>query len=229
VRFSAWRSAMLLGDASALAHLDRFVESEGTRDRAIDLALRRLTLPDANGWLMGLARDANLLPAAIRGFGVLGDPSAVPFLLEAIRSPVTAGSAGEAFSSMTGLAATEGEGCFTRDRGDRGNAGDPVGRERSSGEDTEDEEESRDPGDGLWPVPERIALWWKENGSRFRAGVRHLRGKEMNPGNLQDILRFGNQEARAVAAVELFMMGNSRALFDVRAHGGNQQRLLGIR
>lgn len=210
IPFAAWRSAILLGDVSALSQRDRFIESDMHRQHAIDLAIRRLPLPDATGWLKKLSGGEDLLPAAIRGFGVLGDPSAVPFLLEAMRSPMTAIAAGEAFSLMTGLGEEAGDGYFTRDR-------------------HESEEEAGDFEEALRPVPERIALWWEDNRKRFPGGVRHLLGKPITPGNLQDILRKGSQVVRAGAAIELATMDPGKPLFDVRAHGDRQLRLLGIR
>ncbi|GAB4229336.1 MAG: TIGR02270 family protein [Deltaproteobacteria bacterium] len=232
VRFSAWRSSMLLGDGSALSLLDGFVESDEYRDRAIGLAVRRMAISDAHEWLAELARNENHLPAAIRGFGVLGDPSAVPFLLNAMRFPGTAKAAGEAFSMMTGLDEGTGEGYFRRDRPDGEDAAVTAGRERSAGDgagETGDEGVDEDSDGSMWPEPDRIALWWEENKIRFRAGVRHLLGEPISQESLQYVLRKGNQVMRAAAAIEIVMTGSGRALFDVRAHGGRQQRLLGIR
>ena len=72
-------------------------------DRALDLLLRRLDLPQANAWLREFAKLPDRQRNLIRGTGVIGDPLYIPWLIEHMAEPATARLAGEAFSMITGV------------------------------------------------------------------------------------------------------------------------------
>jgi hypothetical protein len=77
-----------------------------------------------------------------------------------------------------------------------------------------------------WPVPARVADWWKKNGTRFVFGKRYLLGKEIGDASLRDALLKGYQPQRAAAVLELGLRQPSQPLFEVRARGALQQKLL---
>jgi uncharacterized protein (TIGR02270 family) len=96
-------------------------------------------------------------------------------------------------------------------------------------EEPEDEDVAMDPDEDLpWPDPDLVARWWSRNGGRFTAGVRHLLGSPMTPESLVHALRTGRQRQRAAAAIEIAFRRPGRPLFEVRARGDQQRKMLGI-
>jgi len=86
-----------------------------------------------------------------------------------------------------------------------------------------------DPDEDLpWPEPDLIAEWWNKNKGSFQNGTRYLLGKPISEGQCQHVLRQGYQRQRAAAAIEMAMMHPGQPLFEVRAPGFCQQRLLGL-
>ena len=60
-------------------------------------------------------------------------------------------------------------------------------------------------------------------------GTRYLCGKPTSEGQCQHVLRSGYQRQRAAAAIEFAMMKPGQPLFEVRAPGFRQQKLLGLK
>jgi uncharacterized protein (TIGR02270 family) len=133
--------------------------------------------------------------------------------------PVLARTAGEAFSMITGIdlayADLEGE-C-------------PEGFDAGPTENPEDEDVAMDPDEDLpWPAAQLVADWWSKNQARFRNGTRYLAGKPIATDNLRQVLRTGFQRQRAAAAIELTLLHPGQPLFEVRAPGYWQQKLLAL-
>ena len=59
-------------------------------DRALDLLLRRLDVPQANAWLREFAKLPGRQRSLIRATGVIGDPLYIPWLIERMAEPATA-------------------------------------------------------------------------------------------------------------------------------------------
>lgn len=215
--YAAW-SATLLGDPSALPTLKTFAaESGGYAQRACDLVVRKSTPADAMQWLAQLARQSALLRTAIWGYGALGDPAAVPRLLEMMQVPEMARPAGGAFSMITGANLDHGDLISEQ----------PAGFEAGPTEDPEDENVDPDPDEDLpWPDPELIKKWWARNERNYQKGMRYLCGQPISQGHGRQILVNGYQSQRASAALELALMKPGGPLFEVRAPGFVQQRLL---
>jgi uncharacterized protein (TIGR02270 family) len=220
VRFHASWSAALLGSQSALPHLqniavakDRYMES------ACAMAARRMALPEAQDWLRELISREETRHLAAVGMGAAGDPAAIPWLISIMEIPVLARTAGEAFSMITGIdlayADLEGE-C-------------PEGFDAGPTENPEDEDVAMDPDEDLpWPAAQLVADWWSKNQARFRNGTRYLAGKPIATDNLRQVLRTGFQRQRAAAAIELTLLHPGQPLFEVRAPGYWQQKLLAL-
>ena len=218
VRFwSAW-SAVLLGEPSGVGALREIAESGGPlAERAADLAARRMAPPEALAWQKNLAEREERLRIAIRVAGAIGDPVLVPWLLERMANPDLARLAGEALSSITGveLAYEDLEGEW------------PEGFEAGPTEEPEDENVEMDPDEDLpWPAPELIEKWWSQNQGQFPTGQRTLLGKPIAAETLQEVLRTGRQRQRAAAALELTLQQPGKPLFETRARGDWQKRLL---
>ncbi|MFZ1987194.1 MAG: TIGR02270 family protein [Desulfatitalea sp.] len=218
-RFHAARAAILLGDASAVGILTAWVDTPNAlAQRACDLAIRKMAPSEAMQWLRKLSQHKESTGTAVGGFGALGDPAAVPLLLEMMQDPDLARAAGESFSMITGVDIAyedlEGE--------------PPEGFESGPTETPEDEDVALDPDEDLpWPEPDLIKAWWVKNGKDFKQGTRCLCGKPISPDHCQQILTSGYQRQRIAAALELVLLRTGLPLFAVRAPGWRQQRLLG--
>jgi uncharacterized protein (TIGR02270 family) len=218
-RFFAACSTALLGDRAAAAPvLCALSETGGFRaSEACALAVRCLPVAAAQKWLETLVRRPENLRLAVVGAGALGEPSVAPWLIDRMATPELARVAGEAFSGITGIDIT-----YQGLEGER-----PEGFESGPTEAPEDESVAMDQDEDLpWPNPEPIARWWKENYSRFQGGTRYLLGEPVSPERAMEVLGTGWQRQRIAAAIELAMTKPGQILFEVRAPGIVQQRLL---
>jgi uncharacterized protein (TIGR02270 family) len=216
-RFSAaWSATLLADDAKSLATLRAIAESNlPDRERALQLAVRRMEAPAAIAW-----RDKLAPRLAIVAAGAFGDPESIPWLLDQMKVPELARVAGEAFSMITGV-----DIAFDDLDGDQ-----PKGFEAGPTENPEDEDVAMDPDEHLpWPDPTLIAKCWSRRRSEFQGGERHLLGKPITVESCQEILRTGRQRQRAAAALELAIRQPGQPLFHVAAPGFRQQQLLGLR
>ena len=220
-RFSSAWAATLLGDASIVPVLRSMAESEEPHaEKACCMALRLMHLSDAHVWLQQLFKPSNLQRLAVTGYGVIGDPMAVPWLIQMMEVEELARVAGESFTMITGLdlAYEDLEGEW------------PEGFEAGPTESPEDEDVELDPDEDLpWPEPKLIREWWDSNKNAFRNGTRYLCGKPITEEQCQHVLRHGYQRQRAAAAIELVMMNPGQPLFEVRAPGLRQQKILGLK
>jgi uncharacterized protein (TIGR02270 family) len=222
-RFWASWSAVLLGDKSALGPLKTFANLSGARgfvQRALELALRAMPLPDAHNWLKGLAQDQAHLRDVLIGCGVTGDPLYIPWLIKQMETPEYARVAGESFSMITGVDLAY----------DDLDTDWPEGFEAGPTEDPADENVEMDQDEDLpWPDPEKLGDWWAKHKSQYQTGVRYLCGKPISIEQCQHVLRYGFQRQRIAAALELALLQPDEPLFETRAPGFRQQELLGLK
>lgn len=219
-RFWAGWSGVLLGDRDLSARTAGAFAVEGNAHarRAADLVARTLPLPQALGWCRYLgAQGAHRM--AIVAAGAAGDPSLVPWLIECMAIEKLARAAGEAFSDITGA-----------DLVDQDLEGEPPeGAPDGPTDDPDDEDVAMDPDEDLpWPHRERSAAWWARDQGRFAPGTRHLLGEPMTNPSLLSALKVGGQRQRAAAALEIALRYPGSPLFEVRAPGKRQQRVLGV-
>ncbi|HWA97947.1 MAG TPA: TIGR02270 family protein [Pirellulales bacterium] len=183
------------------------------RDDALQVLMRRVDVAGGGKWLAACFEKPELQRLAIIGFGYLGDPAAVPRLIEVMKQPALARVAGEAFCAITGLHLQY----------DRLEAAKPAGFEAGPTESPADDAVEPDPDESLpWPDQAKVARWWSEHSSRFAPGVRHLLGKPISVEGLAHALAVGRQRQRAAAAVELAIRRPGTPLFEVRAPGFRQ-------
>lgn len=217
--WAAWSAALLLGDKDGLAILRSTAEGESPfADRALQVALRRMDGTLASAWHKKLAGDKKLARRAVVGAGVIGDPVRIRWLIEQMKVDELARVAGEAFSMITGVHISY----------DKLEADKPEGFESGPTENPEDENVAMDPDENLyWPDAELVGKWWDQHKGDFTAGTRYLVGKPINVDSLQQVLREGYQRQRIAAALELAIRQPGQPLFEVRAPGHRQQKLLG--
>lgn len=216
--YAAW-SSVLLGDKFGVDVLRTIAEADNAyAARACTTVMRKMVLVDAGYWLDNLHRQAGNARLVSGGWGALGDPVAIPFLLGRMRIPELARPAGEAFSMITGvdIAYEDLDGEW------------PEGFEAGPTENPEDENVEMDPDEDLpWPDAALIEAWWDQNRQNFTPGTRYLLGKPIGPDTLTQALKGGYQRQRIAAALELTLSNPGTTLFECRAPGFRQQKMLG--
>ncbi len=220
--YAAWSAARLGQRNDAVRQvLIELAQQPGPRQiSALAMALRILDVPAAKAWLHRMAQDPKRLRAATIGIGFLGDPKLVGVLIELMQSAELARVAGDSFSMITGIDLTY----------DNMEQDAPEGFESGPTEEAEDENVALDEDENLpWPNPGLIAQWWTTNTSRFSSGRRYLCGREITTESTYQTLLDGKQRQRAAAAIEFALLRPENPLFEVRANGSQQQRLLGHR
>lgn len=216
--WAAWTLALVSSDKDAVAQLQVVAESDSPfREKAMQIAMRRLESSAAKVWQKKLAQNPKQLRLAVLSAGILGDPEAVPSLIERIKNPPLARVAGEAFTMITGADIAY------QDL----DANKPEGFEAGPTEKPEDANVAMDPDENLpWPKSEAIQKWWEGHQGEFSKGTRYLIGKPITIEWLYQILREGRQRQRAAAALELALRQRGSKLFEVRAPGFRQQKVL---
>ena len=215
--YAAW-SMLLLGSTESVTTLQGIAVKGGLyAEKACAAALRRMPLDTAHAWLRVLSEKEQGTRLSVQGAGVLGDPIAVPWLIEMMNAPELARVAGEAFSMITGLdlAYEDLEGEW------------PEGFAAGPTEDPEDEDVDLDSDEDLpWPEPALITQWWAANKGKFTTGTRYLAGQPIAPVHLSQVLVSGFQRHRIAAAMELALLKPEQPLFEVRAPGFQQAHQL---
>src|SRR5205085_377417 len=102
--WAAWSLALASSDKDAVSQLQAVAESDSPyRERAVQMATRRLEPGAAKTWQRKLSQNHKQVRLAIISAGVLGDPEAIPSLIEGMKNPPLARVAGEAFTMITGV------------------------------------------------------------------------------------------------------------------------------
>ena len=211
---SAW-SATLLGLDGGAEALQAFI-TPGSADLepALQLLLRTLDPKQAQALLNRIAQEPALARAAVQGVGIIGDPVAVPWLIETMHQPTLARLAGEAFTLICGADLAE-----LDLEGER-----PSGFESGPSENPQDEDVALDADEDLpWPDPDKVAHWWQYNQQHFNPGQRYLLGQPISVAHCYEILRTGCQRQREAAALELALLHPDQPLLAIRAPGRRQR------
>ena len=226
LRFWAAWSAARFGDRRSIPVLGRFVTAPGPFARgARDIALRVL---DSNEALRAHSRLAagGSRKLAVAAAGTIGDPRLATWLLDAMESPDLARRAGAAFSLMTGCDPRRSDldtgrpAAITTGTSDDDAAGDPPVSVATNAPDViADEAED----DLVWPDVARIRRWWEVSHRAFAPAVRHVAGVPVRATEMAQVLRSGNQQQRAAAAMELALLDRGAVLLDVTGPAHRQR------
>jgi uncharacterized protein (TIGR02270 family) len=191
VRFWAIWSSLLLG-LDRTADLKPYVLTANPWQRhAVQLAFRVLAPETAKEWIDELAQNATHVRHVLKAIMTLGDPDAMPWLIEAMQKPLLARLAGEAFSTLTGCDLTL--------------EGLAVARPPASIDPLDDQdpdvilEDDKLP----WPDPDVVADTWKRAASHYRPGERYFLGQPIAHEHLHRVLKGGYQRQRHAAALEM--------------------------
>jgi len=210
-RFQAVRSAVLLGDLSALEVLLLFAGTENPYQRkAIEVALRAMEPTAAREWIRKLVTDKTQLRNALIACGAQGDPAYLPALMRQFENEELARVAGEAFEMITGL------NIFRESLEIIPEA--PVVQDT---DDDDDEELGEDEGLVI-PDPDKMSHWFEANKGQFQKGQRYLCGQPVSPEHCSRVLLTGQQRQRRAAAIELVLAQPGTTLFETRARGSLQ-------
>jgi uncharacterized protein (TIGR02270 family) len=218
-RFWAAWSLTLHREPAGLPSLVRYTDRDDiTGQRALQVALRAMSLDEGRQRISSLAQESRSIQAAVMGAGILGDPASVPWLIRKAESPELARIAGEAFTMITGV-----------DLSYHDLDQDPPAAVDQDEDVSIEEVLDLDYQSNLpWPSVNELTRWWSENHQAFSPGIRYLAGEPITPQSLLKILSTGKQRQRMAAAIELALLEENRMVFEVRAPGGRQQEQLGI-
>jgi uncharacterized protein (TIGR02270 family) len=213
--WAAWSGTLVYNDPAALSTLQSIAETGGPyAEAAANLAVRRLDNALANRWRIKLGNSR----AAIVAAGALGDPDALPWLIDQMQAPPRARLAGEAFANITGVHLSN----------DKLDGPKPEDFEPVPNDNPADENVAMDVDDNLsWPGVEKVRLWHQRRQKDFTRGVRHFLGKPLSSDVFQPALREGRQRQRAAAALELSLKKKGTPLWEVRAPAFRQVEWLG--
>jgi uncharacterized protein (TIGR02270 family) len=213
--WACWSAALVSPDPNAVVRLKELAAKPGPRRAAAaDLAVRRMAPAEASAWREKLTADPKTLRLAATLAGAIGDPAAVPWLVELMKQPPLARGAGEAFSFITGIDLED----------EKLHAKKPEGFESGPTDNPEDADVAMDPDDDLpWPDPVKAAGRWNAIKGSLAAGKRHLLGREITVERAREVLRTGKQRQRAAAALELALRSPGQPLFNVASPGFRQR------
>jgi uncharacterized protein (TIGR02270 family) len=217
-RFWAAWSAALLGEPTANDVLWRFAFAGGNfAERACSMVIRQVPPAVACAKVLELAGTAGKLRISLVGAAALGDPVLVPWVIDCMATFEQARFAGWTFAMITG-------GDVSMQKLDREP---PEGFQRGPSDNPHDTNVALDPDERLpWPNIDAVHAWWERRKVRFMTGRRLLLGNPIEPEWLRQVLRAGSQPARATAAIEIGSLRRGRPLFEVRAPGLRQGKIL---
>ncbi len=218
IRFWAAWSCVLIGVRSAVSVLTDFAKRDTPfRERAMQIALRVMDNQSVQAFLKGIAGNSALHRYVLMGAGIAGDPFYVPSLIKKMGVPELARTAGEAFSTITGL-----DLAYDDLEGER-----PEGFAAGPSENPEDEEVAMDADEDLpWPDQKLVQVWWEKNKDRFKPGARYLCGYPISIEQCRHVLKTGYQRQRLAAALELTVRQPEQPLYNTSAPGFRQQKNL---
>lgn len=219
IRFWAAWAAVLLGNHGAArdALQAMVLQDAGHAEKALQVVLRVLKPDAANELLKQLALQAESGRLVVSGAGISCNPYYIPWLIEQMENPELARLSGEAFSLITGADIAYED--LETDLPEDFQAG-PT-------ENPEDENVDLDPDEDL-PCPDPVLTeqWRLQRKQRYIAGKRYLLGKPVSEIHCRAVLKTGTQRQRYAAALELALMRPEAVLFETRAVGKKQLRML---
>ena len=212
VKFWVNWSTLMLGDKTAAPQLQPYLKGDGKlQNIAMNTAFRALPIEQGRAWISQLASEQDFQRLVISATGVLGDPHAIPWLIEKMRRVETAKLAAESFTMITGIDLEKYNLSI--------DAPDDISVLPNN--DPNDSDVSMDADENLpFPDVDKVALTWQKHGSKYQAGKRYFMGKEICEATLQEKLQDGLQRQKISAAYELALVNPQLALVNVKARIG---------
>lgn len=198
VKLSAAWSCALLGEKSAapILHQALLADNEWQKEALASL-LSLLDVTSARVLVDELALNEATRKQAIEGCALLGDVSALPWLLQVARTPEFNQAATQAVVTITGIA---------------------LESEWLSHSNTlmdDDSEWPMDTDENFLPVdPDKLTSAWHQNRNHWEPGQRYFLGQSLQAKNLLNLYKSVNQRHRQTAAWHLAALLPDRPLLD---------------
>ncbi|WP_444993937.1 TIGR02270 family protein [Aliikangiella sp. IMCC44359] len=197
VKFWVNWSTILLGDFSAANQLNSYVITPGPmQEIAVQTAFRVLPVEIARTWISQLASLPEQTRMIIKAVGALGDPHAIPWLIERMRKVDTARLAAESFSLITGIDLERYD--LTIATPDEITA---IPNDNTPENTMIDEDENLP-----FPDVDKVAYTWKKHGNKYQVGQRYFMGATISQEKLQEKLSTASPRIRYAAALELALL-----------------------
>lgn len=196
-----WALVMLGEHRRVLTLLDFIKEDSPWENLALQTVFKILPIDKSRKWISESAQKPELIRTVIKATGILGDPHAVPWLIDKMNNFDTAKIAGEAFSLITGI---------------------DLERYELSVEPpqditvvpSDDEDVSLDADENLpFPDVSKINHTWLRYRDRYKAGSRYLMGIEVNQNTPATIAKL-NHVLKQAAQRQRFSVALTLALID---------------
>ena len=207
-KFHCGRALAMLGNQTAGSALLKplAIDDSSFNSKAVKLIAMMNDIAECKALLKTLDANGHRQRDVIRGFGYLGDPVAVDWLISKTELPQLCRIAGGSISMITGMDLAESD-LETLDEPegfmDMGPDDDPANHNIAMDEDE----------DLPWPDPERIRAWWQSS-AKLPTGKYYLNGREKTRNELAIVLREGFQRQRNAAADNLALMNPASLFFD---------------
>ncbi len=178
-------ASLLLGDKTQASLLKPIIfDNVALADNAINFAFRALPKTEAKAWAQELGETPGNLRKLISAIGVLGDSTALPWLIKQMSNESHARLAGHSFFMITGLDLEKNK----------------MTKESVILDAVElDDKDRKLP----WPDDIKIRQWYERSCQNFVAEKRYLAGEIINEESLNKILKQGKQTQREAARLEL--------------------------
>jgi len=185
IALSSTLASLLLGDKTQTSLLKPTIfNNTALTDNAINLAFRALPKAEAKAWAQELGETPDNLRKLISVIGVVGDTTAISWLIKQMSNENHARLAGHSFSMITGLDLKKNN----------------MTKASVMLDDVElDDNDRKLP----WPDDIKVREWYESNRQNFVEEQRYLAGEIINKENLQKILQQGKQTQREAARLEL--------------------------
>ncbi|VAW59618.1 hypothetical protein MNBD_GAMMA08-2639 [hydrothermal vent metagenome] len=209
VKFWAIRSAIFLGDKSQVVKLEPYIKATSNLQfEAINIAFRVLPMAEARKWVTSISNDDEQVRVLIIITGVIGNATAIDWLLQKMRETPYARVAAEAFCLITGIDLAE--------MNLVANA--PADFESLLNEDADDENVEMHADENLsWPDVTKIASVWNTIKTDYIPETRYLLGHHIGLLSLKSKLDTAYQRQRHAIACEIALIDRNEKLINTRA------------
>ena len=215
VAFWANWTLVMLGEHKAALPLLNLIKLEPAfQQLGIATIFKVLPIAQARKWISEFSKQPEMLRMVIRAVGVLGDPHAVPWLIDKMNNFETAKIAGEAFSLITGIDLDRYE--LTIEP--------PEDIAMVPNDDSEDADVSLDEDENLpFPDVSKINHTWLRYRDRYKVGHRYLLGVEVTKNTsetiekLKELFEKSGQRQRHSTALTLALLDPQSPFINVKA------------
>ncbi len=198
VRFWASWSAVLMGNQAAVINLKPYLMEESElSNKNIQLVFSLLPINEGRKWIDELIAKSESKRLVIKSIGVLGDPHAIPWLIQQMDNLKLARIAAWAFTQITGIELETSNLTIEQQ--------DDV--EIETMEDAEDENVAMDEDEDLpWPDTQKISKLWRVHSQLLQSGKRYFHGQEVTKQVLANIFVGANQQQKELVALQIAML-----------------------